>query len=84
MISFERVSKRYPEGHDALREVSVTIDRDELVEAGQVLRWASGLHPPPTVECMADTDHFFHGRLTLLRETVAGFLRSNAPACEVA
>ena len=31
MISFERVSKRYPEGHDALREVTVTIDRDELV-----------------------------------------------------
>ena len=31
MISFERVSKRYAEGHDALREVSVTIDRDELV-----------------------------------------------------
>ena len=31
MISFERVTKRYPEGHDALREVSVTIDRDELV-----------------------------------------------------
>jgi cell division transport system ATP-binding protein len=31
MISFDRVSKRYPEGHDALREVSVTIDRDELV-----------------------------------------------------
>jgi cell division transport system ATP-binding protein len=31
MISFERVSKRYPEGHDALLEVSVTIDRDELV-----------------------------------------------------
>jgi len=31
MISFERVSKRYPEGHDALREVSVAIERDELV-----------------------------------------------------
>lgn len=31
MISFERVSKRYPEGHDALREVSVDIARDELV-----------------------------------------------------
>lgn len=31
MISFERVSKRYPEGHDALREISVTIERDELV-----------------------------------------------------
>ncbi len=31
MISFDRVSKRYAEGHDALREVSVHIDRDELV-----------------------------------------------------
>jgi len=31
MISFERVSKRYAEGHDALREVSVDINRDELV-----------------------------------------------------
>jgi cell division transport system ATP-binding protein len=31
MITFERVSKRYEEGHDALREVSVSINRDELV-----------------------------------------------------
>ncbi len=31
MISFERVSKRYAEGHDALRDVSVNIERDELV-----------------------------------------------------
>ena len=31
MISFERVSKRYDEGHDALREVSFTIEKDELV-----------------------------------------------------
>tara|TARA_R110002110_G_scaffold205066_7_gene416981 strand:- start:104550 stop:105215 length:666 start_codon:yes stop_codon:yes gene_type:complete len=31
MITFERVSKRYEEGHDALREVSVAINPDELV-----------------------------------------------------
>lgn len=31
MICFDRVSKRYVEGHDALREVSVNIGRDELV-----------------------------------------------------
>ena len=31
MISFERVSKRYPGGRDALREVSFTIESDELV-----------------------------------------------------
>lgn len=31
MISFERVTKRYDGGHDALREVSFSIDREELV-----------------------------------------------------
>lgn len=31
MIQFERVSKRYAEGHDALREISLEIARDELV-----------------------------------------------------
>ncbi|MCB1709850.1 MAG: cell division ATP-binding protein FtsE [Halioglobus sp.] len=31
MISFDRVSKRYAQGHDALREVSVNIGKDELV-----------------------------------------------------
>ncbi len=31
MIVFERVSKRYPEGHEALSEVSFTIDSDEMV-----------------------------------------------------
>ena len=31
MITFDRVSKRYPEGHDALREVSFSIKQDEMV-----------------------------------------------------
>jgi len=31
MITFDRVSKRYEEGHDALREISVHIEQDELV-----------------------------------------------------
>ena len=31
MITFDRVSKRFGEGHDALREVSFEITRDELV-----------------------------------------------------
>jgi len=31
VISFERVSKRYDNGHDALREVSFDVSRDELV-----------------------------------------------------
>ena len=31
MIAFDRVSKRYPGGHEALSEVSFAIDADELV-----------------------------------------------------
>ncbi|MEP1595416.1 MAG: ATP-binding cassette domain-containing protein, partial [Halieaceae bacterium] len=31
MIRFDRVSKRYEEGHDALREISFDIGSDELV-----------------------------------------------------
>jgi cell division transport system ATP-binding protein len=31
MITFDRVSKRYDEGHDALREISLKIEQDELV-----------------------------------------------------
>jgi len=31
MIRFDRVSKRYGEGHDALRELSFSIEKDELV-----------------------------------------------------
>jgi cell division transport system ATP-binding protein len=31
MITFDRVSKRYAEGHDALREISLEIAPDELV-----------------------------------------------------
>jgi alpha/beta superfamily hydrolase len=57
-------------------------DRDELVDSRRVLDWASGLRPAAVVELMEDTDHFFHGRLTRLREIITGFLRSSAPACE--
>jgi cell division transport system ATP-binding protein len=31
MIAFDRVSKRFPEGREALSEVSFTVDREELV-----------------------------------------------------
>ena len=31
MIQFDNVSKRYPEGHDALQRVSFRIEREDLV-----------------------------------------------------
>ncbi len=55
---------------------------DELVPSDEVAAWASAIRPAPQLELMEDTDHFFHGRLTRLRDAVEGFLRSRAPACE--
>lgn len=55
---------------------------DELVDSDAVEAWACRLQPRPEVEVMPDTDHFFHGRLRLLAETLSSFLRSRAPACE--
>ena len=46
MISFERVSKRYDEGHDALREISIEIAQDELV-------FLTGHSGPVKVHCCA-------------------------------
>ena len=49
-------------------------DTDEHVDAGEVERWAAGYAPPPELVMLAGAEHFFHGRLTELRELVKGFL----------
>ncbi len=43
---------------------------DEVVLASDVEAWALGLSPAPELVLLPDVDHFFHGRLTLLRDTV--------------
>lgn len=57
-------------------------EKDELVPSDEVAAWASGIRPPPQLALMENTDHFFHGRLTGLRDAVEHFLNSRAPACE--
>lgn len=49
-------------------------DDDELVDAREVAAWVRSLRPAPEFVALPDTDHFFHGRLTRLRETVQAFL----------
>lgn len=49
---------------------------DEVVSASDVEAWARALNPPPQLVLLPDVDHFFHGRLTLLRDTVVGHLGS--------
>jgi hypothetical protein len=49
-------------------------DRDELVDAATVRRWAGEFARPPRLEMLEGAEHFFHGRLVELRSVVKRFL----------
>ncbi len=49
-------------------------DRDELVDAALVRKWAGDFAPPPRLVVLADAEHFFNGRLGELRAAVLEFL----------
>ena len=55
-------------------------ENDELVDSKAVASWARQQSPQITLRLMADTDHFFHGRLRTLRETVVEFLSEKSKA----
>lgn len=49
-------------------------DADELVDHEAVLDWTRSLNPPPDVRILPGAEHFFHGRLTVLRTLVSEWL----------
>lgn len=49
-------------------------DRDDVVDPHAVIRWAQGLAAPPRIALLPGIDHFFHGRLNDLRDTVVQWL----------
>ena len=50
-------------------------DADDVVAPREVLDWAAGLSPPPTIALLAGAGHYFHGRLTDLKDAVTTFLK---------
>jgi alpha/beta superfamily hydrolase len=50
-------------------------DADELVDVRAVREFAARVHPAPKLVVLEGAEHFFHGRLTELRERVLSFLR---------
>jgi hypothetical protein len=52
-------------------------DADEVVSCEEIVDWVNGLKPGPELVILPDVSHFFHGRLTLLRETLVS--RLNLP-----
>ncbi|MDH3509399.1 MAG: alpha/beta hydrolase [Gammaproteobacteria bacterium] len=51
-------------------------EADEVVACSEVIQWVNGLAPGPELIVLPDVGHFFHGCLTLLRETVVSHLSS--------
>ncbi len=50
-------------------------DADELVNHESVRRWTEELVPAPSMELFPGADHFFHGRISGLRRSVAEWLK---------
>ena len=49
-------------------------DKDEIVPLATVQTWVQAQQTPPQFQEFKDTDHFFHGRLVTLCETVEALL----------
>lgn len=49
-------------------------DTDDVVPCAEVIAWVNGLAPGPELVVVPETGHFFHGRLTKLREIVVKHL----------
>ena len=52
-------------------------DEDELVDIDDTLDWLNSLEPGPELIVMGGAEHFFHGRLVELRETISDFIATN-------
>jgi len=49
-------------------------DQDELIDIEQTIAWVNELDPGPELQVFPATEHFFHGKLVLLREAVGAFI----------
>ncbi|MEP6938684.1 MAG: alpha/beta hydrolase [Rudaea sp.] len=54
-------------------------EADEVVDPAAVYAFAATRQPPPDLVRLADTGHFFHGRLVELRALVQEHVRANLP-----
>ncbi len=54
-------------------------DADDLVDVDDTIDWVDGLEPGPDLQVLPGVDHFFHGKLVLLREAVTAFVAAQLP-----
>jgi hypothetical protein len=51
-------------------------DQDELVDIEETITWVNSLEPGPELLVIPGAEHFFHGRLIDLRESVLEFVQA--------
>ncbi len=54
-------------------------DEDELVDVDETIAWVNALEPGPELVVMPGAEHFFHGRLSDLRDIVMEFVEGQSP-----
>ena len=52
-------------------------DEDELVDIEETVAWIDSLDPGPELLIMNGAEHFFHGRLTEMRDAIMEFVTEN-------
>jgi alpha/beta superfamily hydrolase len=50
-------------------------DQDELVSVDEIVEWVDSLAPGPELLVMPGAEHFFHGRLVEMRQTLVDFIQ---------
>lgn len=55
-------------------------EADGVVPSEEVAAWVAGLNPAPDLVVLPGVDHFFHGHISLLRETLVNHLAPAAGA----
>ncbi|HEX5314067.1 MAG TPA: alpha/beta hydrolase [Gammaproteobacteria bacterium] len=80
VASLEDYGVREGASPQASRWLLVQGERDDVVSPEAVFAWSERRRPTPEVARFADAGHFFHGRLTELRERVLAFLESASGA----
>lgn len=51
-------------------------DADEIAPPDDVVEWVNGIDAGPELLMLPGVDHFFHGKLNLLRDTVSEFIEN--------
>jgi alpha/beta superfamily hydrolase len=53
-------------------------DQDELVDVDETIAWVNQLNPGPELQIIDGAEHFFHGKLIVLREALEVFIAKHS------